>query len=295
TRISGEAAGPELLEKAYHEGIPVEGVVEKEIKGGYEVKIGETRAFCPYSQMGAKRTENSAEYVGRHLIFKIQEFKENGRKILVSNRMIHEEARQEQLEVLKKSLKEGQMIQGTIQSVQDFGAFVDLGGVQGLLPVSEIGRARVDDIRAVLSAGQKIQAAILKIDWRNEKITLSMKSLLADPWENAAEKYPEGSKYTGKVARLTPFGAFVTLEPGIDGLVHISEFRSDGKFQGGNEIPVKLGQTLSVQVLGVDPVHKRIALKPATTREEDETSARYLEGSSEEQTYNPFAALLKKK
>jgi small subunit ribosomal protein S1 len=295
TRISGDAAGPDLLEKAYHEGIPVEGVVEKEIKGGYEVKIGETRAFCPYSQMGAKRTENSAEYVGQHLIFKIQEFKENGRKILVSNRVIHEEARQVQLDVLKKTLKEGQIIQGTIQSVQDFGAFVDLGGVQGLLPVSEIGRSRVDDIRAVLSVGQEIQAVILKIDWKSEKITLSRKSLLADPWDQAGEKYPEGSKHTGKVVRLTPFGAFVALEPGVDGLVHISEFRSDGKFQGGNEIPVKLGQTLSVQVLGIDRVHKRISLKPATTREEDETSARYLEGSADEQTYNPFATLLKKK
>ena len=295
TRISGEAAGPELLEKAYHEGIPVEGVVEKEIKGGYEVKIGETRAFCPYSQMGAKRAENSAEAVGKRLIFKIQEFKENGRKILVSNRVIHEEARQVTLDGLKKTLKEGQIIKGTILSVQDFGAFVDLGGVQALLPVSEVGRSRVEDIRAVLSAGQEIQAAILKIDWASEKITLSMKSLLADPWDRAVEKYPEGSKHTGKVVRITTFGAFVALEPGIDGLVHISEFRTDGKFQGGSEIPVKLGQTVSVQVLGIDRANKRISLKQATTREEDETSARYIDSSTDEPTYNPFAALLKKR
>lgn len=294
TRISGESAGPDMLEKAYHEKIPVEGVVEKEIKGGYEVKIGEARAFCPYSQMGEKRTENSAEYVGKRLTFRIQEYKEKGRNILVSNRIFHEEARLETLEALKTTLKEGQLIQGTIQSIQDFGAFVDLGGAQALLPVSEIARARVEDIRAVLSVGQAIQAIILKIDWKAERITLSMKSLAADPWDRAVEKYPEGSKHVGKVVRLTNFGAFVSLEPGLDGLVHISEFRSDGKF-GSGEVSVKLGQTLSVQVLSIDKAGKRISLKQASTKEEDETSARYMDGKDDTTTYNPFAALLKKK
>jgi small subunit ribosomal protein S1 len=295
TRLTGETAGPDLLEKAYHEKIPVEGLVAKEVKGGYEIKIGEARAFCPYSQMGPKRTENSSEYVGKNLLFKIQEFKENGRSILVSNRAIHEEARQENLESLKKSLKEGQIIKGTIRSLQDFGAFIDIEGVQALLPVSEVARSRVDDIRSVLSVGQEVQASILKIDWANERITLSLKSLMSDPWEQAVEKYPEGSKHTGRVVRLTNFGAFVALEPGLDGLVHISEFRSASKFGNSDEIPVKVGQTLPVQVLGVDRTNKRISLKPATSKEEDETSAQYLGGASEGETYNPFAALLKKK
>ena len=294
TRLSGESAGPDLLEKAYHEKIPVEGLVDKEIKGGYEIKIGASRAFCPYSQMGQKRTENSAEYVGKHLLFRIQEYKESGRNILVSNRVFHEEARLENVETLKKTLLEGQVITGSIKSIQDFGAFVDISGVQALLPVSEIGRARVDDIRAVLSVGQEIQASILKIDWKNERITLSMKSLLADPWEKAMEKYPEGSKHSGRVVRLTDFGAFVSLEPGLDGLVHISEFRSGSKF-GGAEMSVKPGQTLSVQVLGVDRVNKRISLKPAASREEDETSAKYMNGSTDDSGYSPFATLLKKK
>lgn len=295
TKITSDSAGPELLEQAYRERIPVEGIVEKEIKGGYEVKIGDTRAFCPYSQMGAKRSENPSEFVGQHLTFRIQEYKENGRNILVSNRALHEEVRQEKLETLKASLKEGQVIQGTIQSIQDFGAFIDLGGVQALLPVSEIGRARVENIRSVLAVGQEVRASILKIDWKNERITLSMKSLQSDPWDMAADKYPEGSKHTGKVVRVADFGAFVSLEPGVDGLVHVSEFRSDSKFGQGNEVPVKVGQTLSVQVLGVDRAARRISLKPATSREEDETKAKYLEGSSDEATYNPFAALLKKK
>lgn len=295
TRLNGETAGPDLLEKAYHDQIPVEGVVEKEIKGGYEIKIGETRAFCPYSQMGAKRTENSAEYIGKRLVFKIQEYKEKGRNILVSNRVIHEEARQDNLESLKKTLKEGMTIQGTVLSLQDFGAFVNVGGAQALLPISEVARARVEDLRSVLSVGQEITAIILKIDWATERITLSMKSLQADPWDRAVEKYPEGTKVTGKVVRRTDFGAFVSLEPGLDGLVHVSEFRSSGKFDGGADVPVKVGQSLSVQVLSVDRANRRISLKPATSREEDATSAQYMEGSSDGTTYNPFAALLKKK
>ncbi len=140
TRIGGNAAGPEMLEQAYIEKMPVEGLVEKEIKGGYEIKIGEFRAFCPYSMMGEKRSDNSAEYIGKRLSFKIQEYKDNGRSILVSNRAIHEEARQERLEALKKTLQEGMVITGSIASIQSFGAFVDLGGIQALLPVSEISR-----------------------------------------------------------------------------------------------------------------------------------------------------------
>ena len=294
TRLSGESAGPDLLEKAYQDKIPVEGIVEKEIKGGYEVKIGETRAFCPFSQMGQKRTENPAEYIGKKLLFRIQEYKDKGRSIMVSNRVFHEEARLEKLEELKKSLQEGQLITGTILSLQDFGAFVDVGGIQALLPVSEIGRSRVDDIRKVFTVGQQVQATILKIDWKSEKISLSTKSLQVDPWDLAATKYPAGSKHSGRVVRLTNFGAFVSLEPGLDGLVHISEFQSDGKFGSGSEVTVKAGQTLSVQVVSIDKANRRIALKPATTREEDETTAKYTEGSTDGTTHNPFAALLKK-
>jgi small subunit ribosomal protein S1 len=295
TRISGNAAGPEMLEQAYLEKMPVEGLVEKEIKGGYEIKIGEFRAFCPYSMMDERRSENSAEYIGKRLSFKIQEYKNNGRSILVSNRVIHEEARAERLEALKKTLHEGMVITGPIISIQSFGAFVDLGGIQALLPVSEISRSRVENIQTLLSIGQEIQASILKIDWQSERITLSMKSLLADPWEMAMGKYPEGSKHTGTIVRLADFGAFVSLEPGIDGLVHSSEISKASSYGTIREVNVKLGQTLSVEILGVDQVNKRISLKPTTTIEEDETTAKYLSDSDDSTTYNPFAALLKKK
>lgn len=295
TKISGNAAGAKMLVQAYLERIPVEGLVEKEIKGGYEVKIGEFRAFCPYSKMGERRSDNPAEYVGKNLNFKIQEFKDNGRSILVSNRVIYEEAHQERLEALKKTLHEGMVITGSIKSIQSFGAFVDLGGIQALLPISEISRSRVEDIQALLSVGQEIQASILQIDWRNERISLSMKSLLADPWETAQEKYPEGSKHTGKVVRLADFGAFVSLEPGIDGLMHNSEISKANGYGTGRDLTPKLGQTVSVEILGVDRANKRISLKPAATIEEEETAAKYLDASDDSETYNPFAALLKKK
>jgi small subunit ribosomal protein S1 len=153
----------------------------------------------------------------------------------------------------------------------------------------------VEDIQALLSVGQEIQASILKIDWPSERITLSMKSLLADPWETAPEKYPEGSKHVGKVIRLADFGAFVSLEPGIDGLVHSSELNKASSYGTSRELAVKVGQTLSVEILGVDRSNKRISLKPATSAEEDETTAKYLDASAGSTTYSPFAALLKKK
>jgi small subunit ribosomal protein S1 len=295
TKINGTTAGAEMLEQAYLEKIPVEGLVEKEIKGGYEIRIGEFRAFCPYSKMGKKRSDNSAEYIGKRLSFKIQEYNDNGRSILVSNRVIYEEARQERLEELKKTLQEGMVVTGAIKSIQSFGAFVDLGGIQALLPVSEISRSRVEDIHALLSVGQEIQASILQIDWRNERISLSMKSLLADPWETAVEKYPKGSKHTGKVVRLADFGAFVSLESGIDGLMHSSEISKAGSYGANREANVKLGQSVSVEVLGVDQTNRRISLKPATSAEEDESAAKYMDASDDSTTYNPFAALLKKK
>jgi len=171
---------------------------------------------------------------------------------------------------------------------------VDLGAVQALLPVSEISRERVEDIRKVLQIGQEIRAEIIKLDWNTEKITLSMKSLQEDPWNKAEEKYPVGSKHSGKVVRITDYGAFVNLEPGLDGLVHVSELRGGGKYNNVKDA-VRIGQTLTVQVLEVDSNRKRISLKPASSAEEEAISQKYMASDDANDTYNPFAALLKKK
>jgi small subunit ribosomal protein S1 len=291
-KLQGEKGGSSLLESAFQNKMPVEGVVEKEIKGGYEVKLGDVRAFCPYSQMGSRRVEDASIYVGKRLTFKIQEYKANGRNILVSNRVIEEEARAEKLEGLKGQLTEGAVVKATVKSLQSFGAFVDLGGVQALLPISEIGRDRVEDISTVLSVGQEIEVQLLRLDWKNERLSVSMKRLLSDPWPTARQKYPANTRIEGKIARITNFGAFITLEPGLEGLLHVSELRSNEKYDNPLAA-LKVGETMSVQVIEVDLGKKRISLKRATSAEEEATSKKYMGDDGD--TYNPFAALLKKK
>jgi len=294
TRIAGEKAGSAMLENAYTGKIPVEGLVEKEIKGGYEIKLGDTRAFCPFSQMGLKRGEKPEAYIGKRLTFKIQEYKENGRNILVSNRAIEEEALQGRREELKKTIVEKAIVKGTVASIQDFGAFVDLGGVQALLPVSEISRERVTSVGDVLTVGQEIEAEIIRVDWKSDRITLSLKSRLADPWDGVAERYPINSRHQGKVSRVADFGAFVTLEAGIDGLLHISELRGSDKY--GNALSsVQKGDSVSVLIKEVDAKAKRISLRQTSAFDEDTAAQSYLKDSDTGDTYNPFAALLKKK
>lgn len=290
TRISGDKAGKALLESAFANGIPVEGVVEKEIKGGFEIKIGESRTFCPFSQMGKKRVENPEQFIGKHLTFKILEYSENGRNILVSHRAILEEDYKAKIEVLKKSLHENMNVKGFVKSLLDFGAFIDIDGVQALLPISEISRSRVDDIQKVLSVGQEIEAEIIKLDWSTERITLSMKKLLIDPWDKAGTKYKSGSKHTGEVVRITNFGTFISLEPGLDGLIHISDLDSYG-IDNPAQKKLKRGEMIAVQINNIDIEKKRLSLKPVSGTEEDITQ--YSEIDSD--NYNPFAALLKGK
>jgi len=292
TKISGDKAGNAVLETAFRSEIPVEGVVEKEIKGGYEITIGDSRAFCPYSQIALKRVENTVDYIGTKRTFRIIEYKENGRNILVSSRVILEEERNAQVEILKNTLHEKMKVTGTVKSLQDFGAFVDISVVQALIPISEISRERITDIHEVLTIGQEVEASIIKLDWRNERITLSMKALLSDPWDEILTNYKSGSKYKGKVVRITNFGAFVSLEPGLDGLIHISDLESDSRNNNQGE-SVKQGQTITVQINKIDVEKRRLSLKPVSSIEEDEEYQKYMEPESD--TYNPFAEFLKGK
>ena len=292
TRISGDKAENSVLKSAFENKIPIEGIVDKVIKGGFEVKIGDTRAFCPFSQMGMKRVENPDEFAGKHITFKITEYSEEGRNIIVSNRIILEEEQQKKVDLLKEKLKENMTITGTVKSLQSFGAFIDIDGVQALLPISEISRERVEDIHQVLTPGQEIEAAILKLDWKNERISVSMKKLLPDPWDEVETKYPKGSTHKGTVVRLMNFGAFINLEPGLDGLIHISDLEDNERIDHPRDV-VKIGQTLEVEINNVDIQKKRISLKPSGKSQLDETFSKYTE--SEPETYNPFSALLKDK
>jgi len=293
TKIAGEQADKELLEQAWKNGIPVEGHVEKEIKGGYEIKIGTTRAFCPYSQMGFRQKDSADSFVGKHLTFIIQEYKENGKNILVSNRAVLELAHKSNIESLQERLKVGMIVTGTVVSVQEYGAFVLVEGFQALLPISEIGRGRVQDINSVIKEGQTIQAKIISTDWNKERVSLSMKSLQADPWDSVTEKYPVESKHKGTIARVTDYGLFVTLEPGLDGLVHISELETEGR-NTNLRVKFKAGTEMDVTIKAVDIAQKRLSLKPTTSNDQDIAAQKYINNQDDSDTYNPFAALLKR-
>jgi len=269
-RLTVGTAGNEILEEAYLNRIPVEGLIEKEIKGGFEVKImGSIHAFCPYSQMGLHRVENADQYIGQHLTFYIIEYSEKGRNIVISNRAVLEEERQKQKDALRESLEEGMTVTGEITSIRKFGAFVDIGGMEGLIPISEISWGRVEDINSSLCVGQKVDVAIKKLDWDNDKFSFSLKEILPDPWKNIELKYPEGSTHKGKVSRLEPFGAFVTLEPGIDGLVHISELGKGKRINHPREV-LEGNQTIEVKIAKVDEDKKRLSLAMVSDEQDSE-------------------------
>jgi small subunit ribosomal protein S1 len=251
----------------------VDGFVEKEVKGGFEVKVGGSmRAFCPYSQMGLRRTDNPETHVGKHMSFRVTEYGEKGRNIIVSRRSILEDELRQQREELRETLREGMKVKGTVSSIRDFGAFVSIGCVEGLLPISEIAWGRVADIREVLTVGQELEVVVKQIDWDNDKFSFSIRETLADPWELVAQSCQEGSFHTGVVARLTPFGAFVTLAPGMDGLIHISRLGAGKRISHPREV-LKEGERVEVKVESVDRENRRLSLVlagPARAAEEEE-------------------------
>jgi len=260
TRIGVGNSARDHIEEIWKSGIPVEGVVEKEIKGGFEIRLpGDMRGFCPFSQMGLQRVEKDHSFVGQRMSFRVTEFGEKGRNIILSNRVLMEEQRRKDEEALRATLQEGMMVTGSVVSVRDFGAFLDMGGIQGLLPISEIGWDRVEDIQERLSVGEVLEVVITKLDWENNRISLSLKQTLSDPWEEVATRFREGAVHTGTVVRLTTFGAFVKLAPGIDGLIHISKLGRGRRIAHPRDA-VTVGETLEVKIDAVDLDKKRISL-----------------------------------
>lgn len=298
TRLSGgkgKDADNSILENAYKNAIPVEGHVEKEIKGGFEVTIGSARAFCPYSQMGYKNKAEPASYVGRTLTFRITEYKSEGRNILVSNRIICENEENEKLVKLEQSLTVGMTVKGTVKTIQNYGAFIDVNGFQALLPVSEISHVRVNDINSALKVGQEIEAQIIKTDWEHQKMFLSMKALEEDPWTKIAAQFPVGTKIDGTISRVADFGLFVNIAPAVDGLVHVSALKNVERHTNLRKV-YKTGTPMAVIVEKIDEQEKRISLSPVVSTEEEDSAAEYLSKQNDDdgETYNPFAALLKK-
>ena len=253
------AATQRQLEEAFHSGLPVEGKVEKAVKGGYEVRIARQRAFCPISQIDTVRTDASA-HEGRVYKFRIIEYKEGGRNLVVSRRALLEEEQRASAADVRRSIVAGAVMTGRVASVREFGAFVDLGGgVQGLLHVSEMAWSRVSDVSELIKPGDQITVKVLQVDEDKQKISLGLKQLTSDPWSRVQDTYEVGQLRTGRVTRLAEFGAFVELEPGIEGLAHASTFAPMGRADRWST-HVSPGLTAAFEIVAIDLEKKRIGL-----------------------------------
>jgi small subunit ribosomal protein S1 len=258
-RLALGAVTARQLEDAFAAGLPVEGRVERAVKGGYEVRIARQRAFCPVSQIDIIRDTDPAQHEGRVYQFRIIELKDGGKNLVVSRRALLAEQQQASAEDVRKSLAEGAVMTGRVASVRDFGAFVDLGGgVQGLLHVSDMAWARVSDTSQVVKPGDEITVKILRIDADRQRISLGLKQLTADPWSSAAATYQAGQLRPGRVTRVAEFGAFVELEPGVDGLIPLSE--SGVGRDGDIKKAFPIGSSVEVVILDVDAAARRIRL-----------------------------------
>jgi small subunit ribosomal protein S1 len=259
-KLARKASTDKEVAEAFHARLPVEGTVQGVIKGGYEVKVARSRAFCPFSQIDVIRTENPEVHVGQAYAFRITEYREEGRSIVVSRRAILEEEQAAQAEEVRKTIVVGAVLTGRVASVRDFGAFVDLGGgVQGLLHVSEMGWSRIADAsQAGIKAGDEITVKVLRLDEASGKISLGLKQLLEDPWTTVASTFAVGQVVPGRITRLAEFGAFVEIAPGVEALAHASTFPPGQR--GAWRRTVQAGQAGSFQVLAIEPDKKRIGV-----------------------------------
>jgi small subunit ribosomal protein S1 len=258
-RLARRAATERQIEDAFHARLPVEGKIERAVKGGYEVRIGGQRAFCPLSQIGTPEAEPSA-LEGQVSEFRIIEYGEGGRNLVVSRRALLEEEQQAKAAEVKRTIVVGAVLTGKVASIRDFGAFVDFGGgVQGLLHVSEMRWSRVTEPADVVKPGDEITVKVLRVDEDTKKISLGLKQLTADPWTKVPGTYEVGQTRVGRVTRVADFGAFVELEPGIEALAHVSTFAPTG--QPGNwSTSVTPGTTGAFEILNIDLERKRIGV-----------------------------------
>jgi small subunit ribosomal protein S1 len=248
----------EGLAVAAETGLPVEGKVAAVIKGGYEVTVAGLRAFCPFSQMDLRRSDAPEAYVGRVLQFRISRYGEQGRNIVLTRRALLEEQAAAAAEETKKKIVSGAVLPGTVASLTDFGAFVDLGGVQGLVPASEVSHSRVGRPADRLHVGESVTVKVLKVDEAKGRISLSLKALESDPWMEVAGRLRDRQIVRGRVARMTDFGVFVELFPGVDGLLHLTEIPRSR--HGEMKKAAETGEELLVLVTSIDLDKRRISL-----------------------------------
>jgi len=257
----------ERIREAYESDEPVRGTLQKKIKGGVVVDLMGVDAFLPGSQIALRRVPNIDELLGKEFEFKIIKLNKRRRNIVVSRRVILEAERANKREHLIKELEVGQTRKGVVKNITDFGAFIDLGGVDGLLHITDMSYGRVSHPSEIVDMGTELDVKILDIDWDRERISLGLKQLQAYPWQNVMEKYPVGTRVQGKVVSITNYGAFVELEPGIEGLVHISEMSWTRNVRHPSKI-VSIGETIEAVVLKVDPEDEKISLGMKQTEQD---------------------------
>ncbi len=257
----------ERIRQAYETDQPVEGTLVKKIKGGVVVDLMGVDAFLPGSQIALRRVPNIDELLGQKYEFKIIKLNKRRRNIVVSRRVILEVERAGKREKLMKELQKDQVRKGVVKNITDFGAFIDLGGVDGLLHITDMSWGRISHPSELVHIGQELEVKILDIDWERERISLGLKQLQSYPWKDVAEKYPVGTRVQGKVVSITNYGAFIELEPGIEGLVHISEMSWTRNVRHPSKL-VSIGEVIEAVVLKVDPNEEKISLGMKQTEQD---------------------------
>ncbi len=248
----------EEIEKAHREGSGVEGVILAKVKGGFKVDVG-VPGFLPGSHLDIRPTRNLDKFVGKRDKFAVLKYNRPRGNVIVSRRVLLEKERELLKKEILKVLEEGVILEGTVKNITSYGAFVDLGGIDGILHISDMSWGRIGHPSEMVKVGDHIKVAVLKFDPERERISLGMKQITPDPWASVRESYPVGSRVRGKVLSLMDYGAFVELEKGIEGLIHISEMSWTRKVSHPSKV-VQVGETVEVMVLNVDPNHRRISL-----------------------------------
>ena len=288
------AATQRELENAFQAGLAVEGKVESVNKGGYEVRIARARAFCPLSQIDIVRTADPAVHVGRTYTFRIIEYKDGGKSVVVSRRKQLEEEQQASADAARATIVAGAVLNGRVVSVRDFGAFVDLGGgIQGLLHVSEMSWSRVTTPGEVVAAGDQITVKVLRVDEGTGKISLGLKQLQEDPWSTVGTTYQVGQVYNGRVARIADFGAFIDLQPGITGMMPVSEAGLDRDADMARAFPI--GSEVEVAVLEADASARRLRLsRKAVAQQREQAELREYAARPDAMPETPLGSLADK-
>jgi len=268
------------LEELQEKDGEVVGRIIRRIKGGYTVDLGGVEAFLPGSHVDLRPVPDMDALVNQEFDFKILKINRRRSNVIVSRRVLLEEMRSEQREKLLETLEEGQVVQGKVKNITEYGVFIDLGGLDGLLHITDMSWKRIKHPKEMVGLGDDLELKILNFDREGQKVSLGLKQLVPDPWENIAEKYPEGSRFTGVITNLADYGAFVELENGVEGLVHISEMSWTRKLRHPSQM-VKVGEEVDVVVLGVDPDKKRISLgmKQISPNPWDVVAEKYPEGT----------------